>query len=165
MQSPVLLEQIFMIDKVTIEALVKEKIEGTEVFLVDVKIDSSNNINVYVDSEKGISVDTCVEISKHVEQSFDREEEDFALEVSSPGIGGAFKVYKQYEKVINKTVEVLFLNGEKVQGTLQNLNKDNFTIEYSVKEKPEGAKRPIWVDKKQTINFSEIKSTKEIITF
>ena len=154
-----------MIDKTTIEALVKEKIEGTDFFLVEVKIDSFNNINIYVDSKAGVSVDVCVGISRHVEQSFDREEEDFSLEVSSPGIGAAFKVYEQYEKVINKTVEVLFLNGEKVQGALQSLNKDNFTIEYSVKEKPEGAKRPVWVNKKQTIDFNEIKSTKEIITF
>jgi len=154
-----------MIDTVTIEELVNEKIEGTEIFLVEVKIDSFNNINVYIDSPTGASVDICVGISKHVEQSFDREEEDFALEVSSPGIGSAFKVYEQYSKVINKTIEVLFLNGEKVQGTLQKLNKDNFTIEYSVKEKPEGAKRPVWVDKKQTIGFNKIKSTKEIITF
>ncbi len=154
-----------MIDKATIEVLVKEKIEDTDLFLVEIKIDSFNNIIISVDSPTGVSIDTCVGISRHVEHSFDREVEDFALEVSSPGIGVAFKVFEQYQKAIGKTVEVLLLNGKKVQGTLQQLNKNNFTIEYSVKEKPEGAKRPIMVDKQQIIDFSEIKSTKEIITF
>lgn len=154
-----------MIESSTIEKLVLEKIEGTDLFLVEVKIDTMNNINVSVDSPKGVSIDTCVGISRHIEGSFDREEEDFSLEVSSPGIGVPFKVFQQYEKVLGKTVEVLFLDGTKQEGTLKDLKKENFTIEYSVKEKPEGAKRPKWVEKSRTIEFTEVKSTKEIITF
>ncbi len=154
-----------MIEKGTIEQLVKEKIEDRDLFLVEIKIDSFNGITVFVDSPVGVSVVKCVEISRHIENSIDREVEDFSLEVSSPGIGSAFKVKEQYEKVLNKTVEVLFNDGKKVQGTLLDINVDSFTIEYKVKEKPEGAKRPIWVDKKHTIDFNEVKSTKEIITF
>ncbi|MDA3893519.1 MAG: ribosome assembly cofactor RimP [Salinivirgaceae bacterium] len=154
-----------MIESSVIEKLIKEKIGGTDLFLVEVKIDSFNNISISVDSPNGVSVVTCVGISRHIEGSFDREEEDFSLEVSSPGIGIPFKVYEQYEKVLGKTVEVLFNEGTKLQGTLIELNKDNFAVEYSVKEKPEGAKRPIMVDKKQVIDFNNIKSTKEIITF
>jgi len=154
-----------MIDNNTISQLVKEKIDGTDLFLVEIKIDSFNGISVFVDSPKGVSVVTCVEISRHIEHSLDREIEDFSLEVSSPGIGSPFKVIEQYQKVLNKTIEVLFIDGKKIQGTLLELNKDNFIVEYPVKEKPEGAKRPIWVDKKHTIGFNEVKSTKEIIIF
>lgn len=154
-----------MINNTIIEELVREKIEGTDLFLVEIKIDSFNAINISVDSPTGVSIDTCVSISRHVEHSLDREVDDFSMEVSSPGIGGAFKVYEQYEKVLGKTIEVLFLNGNKIQGILSDLTKDNFTVEYSVKEKPEGGKRPILVDKKQIIDFGEIKLTKEIITF
>lgn len=154
-----------MIEKSIIEQLVKEKIEGTNLFLVEIKVDSSNNISVFVDSPNGVDVVTCVGISKHVEEVFDREIEDFAIEVSSPGIGVPFKVIEQYKKVFGKTIEVLFNNGEKLQGILAELNNDNFTVEYSVKEKPEGAKRPKMVDKKRTIDFDEVKSTIEIITF
>ncbi len=154
-----------MIDKAVIETLVNEKIEDTNLFMVEIKIDSLNSINILVDSPTGVSIDTCIGISRHVENSLDRETEDFALEVSSPGIGMPFKVFEQYKKVVGKTVEVLLFTGKKVEGTLQKLNNSNFTIEYSVKEKLEGAKRPVWVDKKQKIDFSEIKTTKEIITF
>ena len=31
-------------------------------------------------------------------QHFDRDEEDFELEVSSPGMGKPFKILRQYEK-------------------------------------------------------------------
>ena len=154
-----------MIEKSIIEQLVREKLEDTELFLVEIKVDPANNISVFVDSVNGVDIVTCVGISKHVELAFDREVEDFAIEVSSPGIGTPFKVIEQYKKVLGKTVEVLFNDGEKLQGVLAVLNDDNFIVEYSVKEKPEGAKRPKMVDKKRDIDFNEIKSTKEIITF
>ena len=154
-----------MIEKSTIEKLVKEKIEGTDLFLVEIKIDSNNSMSIFVDSPNGVDIVTCVGISKHVEQAFDREVEDFAIEVSSSGIGLPFKVIEQYKKVLGKTIEVLFNNGEKLQGILALLNNDNFTVEYSVKEKPEGAKRPKMVEKKRIIDFDEVKSTIEIITF
>lgn len=154
-----------MIDKAYIEKLVQEKIEGSDLFLVEIKIDTMNNINIYVDSINGVNIVTCVGISRHVESSLDREEEDFSLEVSSPGIGAPFKVFQQYEKVLNKTVEVLFNNGTKLEGTLVALTTKNFTVKYSVKEKPEGAKRPKMVDKESIIDFNEVKSTKEIIAF
>ena len=154
-----------MIEKNVIEQLVKEKIEGTNLFLVEIKIDSNNSISIFVDSPNGVDVVTCVGISKHVEEAFDREVEDFSIEVSSPGIGIPFKVIEQYEKVLGKTIEVLFKDGEKLQGILAELNNNNFTVEYSVKEKPEGAKRPIMVDKKKIIDFDDVKSTIEIIIF
>ncbi len=154
-----------MIDKNIIENLAKEKIDDTEIFLVEIKVDTNNNIKVFIDSKNGVSVDDCIGISRHIEHSLDREEEDFALEVSSPGIGTPFKVFEQYEKVLGKTIEVILKTGEKNQGVLSELNKENFTIKYQVKEKPEGAKRPVWVDKNRTIDFADVKSTIEIITF
>jgi len=154
-----------MINKNIIENLAKEKIDDTKIFLVEIKVDTNNNIKVFIDSKNGVSVDDCIGISRHIEHSLDREEEDFALEVSSPGIGTPFKVFEQYEKVLGKTIEVILKTGEKNQGVLSELNKENFTIKYQVKEKPEGAKRPVWVDKNRTIDFADVKSTIEIITF
>lgn len=154
-----------MIDTKTVEHLVNEKIQETDLFLVEIKVDARNSIGIFVDSPQGISIDQCVAISRHVEHSLDREAEDFALEVSSPGIGYPFKVIGQYQKAIGQTIEVLYLNGEKLQGKLLDVNEENFTLEYSAKEKPEGAKRPVWVEKEKTIGFAEAKSVKEIIIF
>lgn len=154
-----------MIDVKIISDLVDEKIQGTDLFLVDIKVDARNNIGIYVDSPEGISIDQVVGISRHVEHSLDREAEDFALEVSSPGIGYPFKVMGQYKKAIGRDIEVLFLNGEKLKGKLLQVTNQNFTFGYSVKEKPEGAKRPIWVEKERITDFNEVKSVKEIIIF
>jgi ribosome maturation factor RimP len=154
-----------MIEQSIIKQLTIDKIKDSNLFLVDITVDINNNIKVFIDSKDGIDINTCVDISKHIEQALDRDKDDFSIEVSSPGIGEPFKVKEQYEKVLGKFIEVLFTNGEKLKGELFKLNDDDFTIKYSIKEKPEGAKRPKMVEKEREIKFNEIKSTKEIIVF
>jgi ribosome maturation factor RimP len=154
-----------MIEKENISELVNQKIEGTGLFLVDIKVSTGNDIHVFIDSPQGIEIEKCAEISRHIEELLDREEEDFSLEVSSPGIGHPFKVINQYHKAIGRNVEVLFNAGQKLQGELKAVNENGITVEYSKKEKPEGAKRPKMVIKNEEIGFDQIKSTKEIIIF
>ncbi len=148
-----------------IEKHVNAEIEGSDTFLVEVKVSPSNAINVYIDSPNGVGVEACIKLSRSIEEQFDREMEDYSLEVSSPGIGQPFRVFQQYEKVVQKTVEVLFNDGQKQQGTLTKLDEQGFEIEFTVKEKPEGAKRPVEVVKNKRISFDEVKATKEIIIF
>lgn len=154
-----------MIAVETIQKLVQEKIDNTDFFIVDIKVDTANNISIFVDSKESFDVQTCVDISKHVENSLDRDEEDFALEVSSAGIGYPFKVIQQYEKAVGKTIEVLFSDGKKLEGTLIKVNPESFELEYQMKEKPEGAKRPKLVTKQQEIKYDSTKSVIETIKF
>lgn len=154
-----------MIDKKQIEDIVAGKIEGTDLFLVEVKIDTQNNITVVLDSPEGISIDACVVMSQYIESQLDREQEDFALEVSSPGVGQPLKVLQQYTKILNGTIEMLLNNGQKINGILRDANQEGILVEYEAKEKPEGAKRPVKVTKTEPYAFSEIKSVKETIIF
>lgn len=154
-----------MIAVETIQELVEQKIENTDFFIVDIKVDTANNISIFVDSKESFDVQKCVEISKHVENGLDREAEDFALEVSSAGIGYPFKVIEQYHKAVGRTVEVLFLDGKKLEGELLKVNESSFEIEYQAKEKPEGAKRPKLVTKQQEIEYDSTKSVIETIKF
>ncbi len=154
-----------MIEKHQIEEIVQSRIADSDLFLVEVKVDTQNNITVTLDSPEGISVDTCVEISQYIESQLDREVDDFALEVSSPGVGQPLKVLPQYTKILNGTVEVLLNNGIKLNGILREANSEGILLEYETKEKPEGAKRPVKVTKTEPYSFGEIKSVKETIVF
>lgn len=154
-----------MIEKKQIEDIVAGKIADTDLFLVDVKIDTQNNITVVLDSPEGISIDACVVMSQYIESQLDRESEDFALEVSSPGVGQPLKVLQQYTKILNGTIEMLLNNGQKINGILRDANQEGILVEYEAKEKPEGAKRPVKVIKTEPYAFSEIKSVKETIIF
>lgn len=95
----------------------------------------------------------------------DREEEDFELEVSSPGIGQPFKVHRQYVKNIGRQVEVLTKSGEKYSGELLSVNDGGFVIKEEKIVKPEGKKKKELQIIEHPFNFEELKSVKEILKF
>ena len=68
--------------------------------IVDVTISSGNDIVVYFDKIGGVKIKECVTISKSINDYFDRDIEDYALTVCSPGLTNPFKIKAQYE--INK---------------------------------------------------------------
>ena len=90
-----------------IQNIVSSFIEGTDMFIVEIALSKSNNITVSIDSPQGVDIDTCVELSRYIEQHLDREQEDFELTVASAGLSEPFKVHKQYLKNIGKLVQVL----------------------------------------------------------
>jgi len=154
-----------MILKETVNQIVNEFISNTEYYIVDVNVSPDNRISVEIDAFEGVSLDFCIEVSKHVESKFDREVEDFELEVSSAGLTEPFKVLKQYEKNIGNEVEVLTKKGIKTSGVLTTANADLFTISVEKRVQPEGMKRKITVNEDISFNYNDIKYTKYIIRF
>ena len=139
---------------------------GDDLFLVDVAISADNHIVVEIDSYEGsVSIDNCVAITRAVEQAFDRDKEDYELEVGSAGLTSPLKVKAQYVKNIGNDVEVLTTQGAKLKGVLSEVGDDTFTIKVAKKVKPEGAKRPVIVEEDMTIKYSETKYTKYLIQF
>ena len=138
--------------------MVEEKIEGTDMFLVSAKVLPSNRIRVYVDAVDGLAVKACVQISRHIEGSLDREQEDFELEVSSPGLSEAFQHPLQYQKNVGRGIKVLTNDGSKAKGKLVKFENDTITIEPETKKKKEQAE-PV------TIPLSKIKEAKTVISF
>jgi ribosome maturation factor RimP len=147
-----------MIEKGNIEAHLSEILAGTGIFLVDVKVDNNKRILVHVDRKEGISIDDCVKVSRALEARLDREQEDFALEVSSPGLDVPLKVPQQYEKSIGKMVSVQFEDNSKILGILKETDEAGILVEIASGKKgvdPEKQKYP----------FKEIKSTRIHIQF
>ena len=154
-----------MVSQSTIVEIVNDKLKTDGCFLVSVEIKPSNSIIVTIDSEKGISIDYCVEISKLIEHSLNREAEDFSLEVSSAGIGQPFKVLKQFQKNIGKEVEVFTAKKAKIKGILTEATEKDFTVreEKSVKDE-KGKSKELQVQVHQ-FSYDEIKYVKDIIRF
>ena len=154
-----------MIDKELLVKTIKDAIDGTDLFIVDVVVQTDNNIVVELDSTKGVDIDSCVAITRKIESVFDRDVEDYQLEVGSAGLTTPFKVKAQYDKNIGNDVEVLTCDGRKLSGCLIETNDETFTIEVPVKVKPEGAKRPVIVMQPTTFAYSECKSVRYKIDF
>lgn len=64
-----------------------EHIAGTGLSLVEVTVSDDNDIEITITRDGGgVSIDDCVDLSRHVESKLDRDKEDFSLTVSSAGI-------------------------------------------------------------------------------
>jgi len=147
-----------MIEKGKIEILVNEFIKGTDIFLVSVRTGSGNRISILADTMKGITINECAALHRHVEKHLDRNIEDFDLLVSSPGIDMPFSVIEQYQKNEGKRVEVADTDGMKYSGKLKNVTAGGFELETEVRVKGKGKEK-----KDISFNFEQVKSTKELL--
>ena len=139
-----------MIDKDLLTGTVNDAIAGTDLFVVDIRISPDNVITVEVDSPTAVDIDECAAITRKIEEKFDRDTEDYELEVGSAGITSDFKIRAQYTKNIGNDVEVLTRDGRKLHGVLTAVapgepsdHSIGFTVEIPVKVKEPGAKKPV----------------------
>ncbi len=157
-----------MIKKEKIIELANQRIEelNNGSYLVDVNISSSNSIVVEMDNlNNSVSINDCVSVSRNVEHNLDREEVDFELKVTSPGLDQPFKVINQYYKNIGRRVKIVHLNHGSSEGVLKKVTDQEITLQWEEKERLEGKKKKIKVIKEKTINYKEIKETKLILSF
>jgi ribosome maturation factor RimP len=87
-----------MIKKDQIIKLAEQFLAGSENYLIDVKVSSTNKIMVLIENDNHVSISDCIALSRQIEHSLDREQEDFELEVSSPGIDQPFRSIRQFMK-------------------------------------------------------------------
>lgn len=154
-----------MITRESVTEIISKEIEDKGFFIVEVKVKSGNRIFVEIDSFDPISIQDCVDLSRSFENYFDRDQEDFEIEVASAGLSNPFRVLKQYEKNLEKEVEVLKTDGIKLKGILKSATETFVSIEIEKKVKPEGAKKKILVKEIVEINKENIKSTTLVISF
>jgi ribosome maturation factor RimP len=154
-----------MISDTHIRELAEKALEGTECFLVDVHVTPMNKIIVLIDRDGGVNIRQCVEVSRFIENSLDRETEDFELEVSSSGLDQPFRVLRQYQKNLGKEVDVKLKDGKKITGNLIRATEEGITIEQINKVRIEGRKAKEEVKKNIDLAFPEIKETKVVIKF
>lgn len=154
-----------MIDKQLLKQTVENAIAGSNLFIVDIDVKADNNIVVELDSHEGVDIDSCVAITRKIESVFDRDVEDYQLEVGSAGLTSPFKVKAQYVKNIGNDVEILTRDGRKLTGKLVEVGDEAFTVELPVKVKHPGAKRPVIEQHPETLAYGDCKTVRYKIDF
>lgn len=154
-----------MINKQELIDVINAALEGSHIFLVEVKVSADNVVDVAIDSMESVTIDDCIDLNNKVLDHFDRDVEDFELTVGSYSISDPFKVLQQYQKNLGGEVEVLTRDGKKLKGILKDANEEGFTLTITKKVKLEGKKRPEMVDEDLCYKYDEIKYTKNIIQF
>jgi len=157
-----------MISKKKVKQLIQERIDELDngLFVVDLRISSSNQINVELDKHDGnVSVDDCIRVSRNVEHNLDREDEDFELNVSSAGLDKGLRVFAQYKKNIGRDVKVKRKEGGKIEGTMINATEEQIIVQTTRKERIEGKKKKETIVEDHVIPMSNILETKIVISF
>ncbi|MFI5133054.1 MAG: ribosome maturation factor RimP [Chitinophagales bacterium] len=132
-------------------------------FLVEIKINPTNNIKVFIDADQGVSIDELVQCNrslyKQIEESDMFPGGNFSLEVSSPGLDEPLRLRRQYLKNIGRHVEIIGKDGAKTEGKLLSVTETEINLE---EEKGKGKKKEVV---QHTVLFENIKSTKVQIKF
>lgn len=150
-----------MIDKKKISAQLQaffEESGRSDLFEVSVSVSPKNEIKVYIDGMQGVDIDTCAQVSRHIEAAFDRDAEDFELTVSSAGLDQPLKVFRQYIKNTGREVKITTRDGETLKGIVESADEQGVTLrEEPTKKNPE--------TRVHTLTYDKIKETKIVISF
>lgn len=162
-----IMQNSVMLKQEEIRELVKQEAIARGLFLVDVKVNNQNVIEVEIDSEGGIGIKECIEVNKAIEALLDREKNDFELTVASPGLGQPLKVFEQYQKNIGKTLDIVTVTGEKLKGVLLEASlEEGIALEVSEKRVVDGTSRKrAMVVEVYKMKLEEIKTAKVVISF
>ena len=146
-----------MIEKIKILDLVNQALEGSDKFLVNLKITPDNRIYVDIDGDNGVTIDDCIELSRAIESRLDRDEEDFALDVSSAGADQPLKLTRQLVKNIGREVEAVTFDGQKTVGELTAADEASVTLRTAgTKKQP---------PQEVVLGRRDVKSVKVVIKF
>lgn len=98
-------------------------------------------LTLFIDSEKGISLDDCEKVSREISELLDEKdpiEQSYFLEVSSPGMDRPLKKDKHFLSNLDRKIAVhLFapLDGKKdIEGVLKAYQADELTLELETGE-------------------------------
>lgn len=135
------------------EELLVPVTESYGVSVYDVEYVTENNekyLRAYIDKEGGVTIDDCENVSRAFETKLDESgliEEQYILEVSSPGLGRTLSKDRHLEKSIGQSVEISFykqmviredeassIKSKSIAGILKSFDKDTVTIEDSETE-------------------------------
>lgn len=137
-------------------------IDNTDCYVVNTTVNGARNnlkVKVLIDCDKGLDVDACAEISRKLSAKIDDLnliEDQYILEVSSPGTDHPLVLKRQYPKNVGRKVKVTLKDNKTLEGRLAEANNDHICV--AIETKKEGI-----IEHK--ISFEEIKETKVLVSF
>lgn len=138
--------------------------ENPSLFLISLQFLADNKIRLTVDGDSGVSLKEIVRISRHIEHNLDREETDFALEVTSPDIKEPLVNRRQYLKNVNRILKVK-TGEQEYEGILTKADDSEIVLKWKTREPKPIGKGKITVVKKANIAYKDIKEAKVKIVF
>ena len=126
-------------------------------FLVDISIDLASHICVVLDGDAGVTLEQCMQVSRHIEHNLDREEHDFSLEVGSAGAAAPLMQPRQYKKHVGRILKIITNSDEELKGTLTATDNQMIALQWKAREPKPVGKGKHTVTKDVKVSYAEIK--------
>lgn len=152
--------------KQKIEEFLQPLLEDDKFFIVDIKVSLSrlnSKVTVLLDSDEGIMIDECTQISRNLGKELDNLMPDkYTLEVSSPGIDFPLRSERMYRKNIGRVLKVVLNDGQELNGKLEGLANQQITLIEEKKRTGKAKNEPV---EPVNISLENIKEAQVIISF
>jgi ribosome maturation factor RimP len=115
-----------------IKSIAEEKLAPGQ-FIVDVLISAKKGprkVMVLADADHGFGIDDCAELSRHLSKVLDElnlVEDNYSLEVSTPGVDHPLKLTRQYYKNVGRSLKVK-VGGKVMEGKLTAVSEDKIIL-------------------------------------
>ena len=89
------------------ETWLRTTLEGLGYELVDLESSRSGMVRIFIDSPKGIAIEDCERVSRHLTRAFAVEGFEYErLEVSSPGLDRPLKRIEDYRRFVGREATI-----------------------------------------------------------
>lgn len=140
-----------------IKQLIQPILNDHDVYLDDIEYVKEKNewyLRIFIEKNNGhLDIDTCVAVSEAISDMLDQEdliEDEYYLEVSSPGAEKPLKTLEKVQQSIGEYVYIQFKNPtqgmNEVYGTILNVEGTQIELQYMVKN----------IKKKCNIDYNDI---------
>ena len=140
-----------------IKQLIQPILNDHDVYLDDIEYVKEKNewyLRIFIEKNNGhLDMDTCVAVSEAISDMLDQEdliEDEYYLEVSSPGAEKPLKTLEKVQQSIGEYVYIQFKNStqgmNEVYGTILNVEGTQIELQYMVKN----------IKKKCNIDYNDI---------
>ncbi|MGB0870667.1 MAG: ribosome assembly cofactor RimP [Flavobacteriales bacterium] len=156
-----------MIQREKIQAILDEILaEETHLFLVELNINNGTDIEILMDSDNGITIGECKQISRKVERWLEENELDSSLFVASPGLDKPLTQFRQFRKNVGRTLEIKLKDNTKMlKAELSEADEEKIIVSWKERVPKEIGKGKRTVDFTKSIQYTEIELAKVVISF
>ncbi len=145
--------------------IAEKNLTNEDFFIADVVVSSETGpckIFIFLDGDKGVTIDDCVALSRAVANVLEEEDlvdSKYTLDVSSPGVDFPLNSIRQYTKNVGRDVKVTTTDGTDLKGKLTKVTNEGIVLDKEVKK---GKKISLEATE---LAFNEIKKTIVQVSF
>lgn len=141
---------------------------NSDVFVIhmELKEGRTKRLILRVDTDKGIDMSEIGEVNRSLGRWLDEEnvfDFEYAMEVSSPGVGEPLVLQRQYQKNVGRDLRVVLAAGGEIFGQLTGINDEGVEITPYLKKNYHKGQKPKLSEEVKVIPFEKIRDSRVII--